>query len=454
MQSMIHAQPGSLLDDPEFARKAHAALDVVISSFENQNQTMKIVRYSLYGLAGLMGLSLVGLGGFGWYAYNEEIKKEKNKSSLADLHTHSMNLSNFKGTQPTLFLDVIQQIRNYNEHRRKGGSPLMHMLFYGPPGTGKTERAKAIAAELGAYLRYAKPGEIMGSEYIGHPQKMITKIFEEARNHKPEHFKSGDKPYAVILFDEIDAVAKDRKITSKHGHEVTMNHNPIEALLAESDPNNRENEGILVIGTTNKSEDIDAAMKSRLKIKIGFGLPSAQDLKEICLAHTTQAITTHKLYNAKLYRMPKGVKFPTQDTYTQQKDDNNNLMREESSPNSPETVQNGNVLSFTQTNFSDIDFKEKVLKVFSLSPRDVKSLLDLAQNRAVSKTIGKSSQGDTVLDLMCPGTIQNKKPRVTQTIYDEVLKDYLLENAGIDSQSITDLLRPRSYAPQDQEEKE
>jgi len=131
-------------------------------------------------------------------------------------------------------------------------------VFHGPPGTGKTLFAKAIANELNATIQMISGPEIM-DKYVGQSEDNLRRIFSVARRNAP----------AVIFFDEFDSIAGQRSNYSDGG--ARANNAVVAQLLTELD-GFRQDQTVLVIGTTNRIDIIDEALlrPSRLRpIEIG-----------------------------------------------------------------------------------------------------------------------------------------------------------------------------------------
>lgn len=91
---------------------------------------------------------------------------------------------------------------NKNKMKQQG------MLLYGPPGTGKT----LIARQIGKMLNGREPKVVNGpevlSKYVGQAEENVRALFAEA---EAEYKEKGDQSELhIIIFDEIDAICKQR----------------------------------------------------------------------------------------------------------------------------------------------------------------------------------------------------------------------------------------------------
>lgn len=138
-------------------------------------------------------------------------------------------------------------------------------IFYGPPGTGKTLFARAIANCMNATIQMVSGPEIMDM-WVGKSESNLRHLFAVARHNAP----------AVIFFDEFDSIASQRTGFTDGGSRVS--NGVVAQLLAEMD-GFQPDQDILVIGTTNRLDIIDAALlrPSRfLPIEIGLPDPHAR----------------------------------------------------------------------------------------------------------------------------------------------------------------------------------
>ncbi len=145
-------------------------------------------------------------------------------------------------------------------------------IFHGPPGTGKTLFAKAVANEMNATIQMVSGPEIM-DKYVGQSENNLRRIFSVARRNAP----------AVVFFDEFDSIASQRSTYADGG--ARANNAVVAQLLTEMD-GFRQEQAVLVIGTTNRIDIIDEALlrPSRLR-PIEIGLPDYPARQQVAGIH-------------------------------------------------------------------------------------------------------------------------------------------------------------------------
>eukprot|EP00475_Leptophrys_vorax_P038047 TRINITY_DN6634_c0_g1_i1.p1 TRINITY_DN6634_c0_g1~~TRINITY_DN6634_c0_g1_i1.p1 ORF type:complete len:748 (-),score=227.50 TRINITY_DN6634_c0_g1_i1:58-2301(-) len=158
------------------------------------------------------------------------------------------------------------------------------MLLYGPPGTGKT----LIARKIGQMLNGKPPKVINGpeilSKFVGEAEKNLRELFSDAQK---DYAAFGDaSPLHIIIFDEIDAICKQRGSTRDGTgvHDTIVNQ-----LLTMIDGINSLN-NILVIGMTNRKDMLDEALlrPGRLEVQVEISLPDEYGRVQIFNIHTSQ----------------------------------------------------------------------------------------------------------------------------------------------------------------------
>jgi cell division protease FtsH len=169
--------------------------------------------------------------------------------------------------------EIVDFLKNPDKFKKLGGTLPKGVLLIGPPGTGKTMLAKAIAGEAEANF-FSAHGSDFNEVFVGVGAKRIRDLFKQAAKNKP----------AIIFIDEIDCLAKKRKMDG-HGEMQQTNN----ALLASMD-GFEPSEGIVVLGATNRPEDLDEALlrPGRFDRKVHVPLPDRKGRRAILASHTKE----------------------------------------------------------------------------------------------------------------------------------------------------------------------
>ena len=117
--------------------------------------------------------------------------------SLADVVLSRENLGVVNG--------ILQEQNREEILKAHGLRPSDRVLFCGPAGCGKTLTAEAIASELGRPLAIVRTDSVVSS-FLGETAANLRKVFDFAA-----------KSPTVTLFDEFDALGKEREDASEHG---------------------------------------------------------------------------------------------------------------------------------------------------------------------------------------------------------------------------------------------
>lgn len=159
------------------------------------------------------------------------------------------------------------------------------ILLFGPPGTGKT----LIARQIGKMLNAREPKVINGPEvlnkYVGQSEENIRKLFADAEKEYKE--KGDESGLHIIIFDELDAVCKQRGSGSSGG--TGVGDSVVNQLLSKLDGVDQLN-NILLIGMTNRKDMIDEALlrAGRLEVHVEISLPDEAGRAQILKIHTTK----------------------------------------------------------------------------------------------------------------------------------------------------------------------
>ena len=162
--------------------------------------------------------------------------------------------------------EIVDFLNNPKKYTKYGAILPKGVLLVGPPGVGKTLIARAVAGEAGVPFFY-QSGASFVHIYVGMGAKRVRELFEKAKANAP----------SIIFIDEIDAVGKSRSGSSNDEREATLNE-----LLTQMDGFDGQN-GVIVIGATNKIEVLDEALlrAGRFDRRVFLSLPSLADRKKI-----------------------------------------------------------------------------------------------------------------------------------------------------------------------------
>ena len=202
------------------------------------------------------------------------ILSEKSHKEIIELEKARVTYEDIGGLE-----EEIQKIREMIElpirhpelFKRIGIDPPKGVLLHGPPGTGKTLLARAVAYETDAHFITISGPEIM-SKFYGQSEENLRKVFIEAKENSP----------SIIFIDELDSIAPKRgEVTGEVERRV------VAQLLSLMDGLEGRGE-IIVIGATNRVNDIDPALRrpGRFDREIEIGVPDTDGRYEILLIHT------------------------------------------------------------------------------------------------------------------------------------------------------------------------
>jgi transitional endoplasmic reticulum ATPase len=171
--------------------------------------------------------------------------KEASKPKLKNLKNGQgfKAIAGMQELKDTIQLDVIDALNEKERYAEYGLTIPNGMLLYGPPGCGKTFFAERMAEEIGFNFYQIKPSDIQ-SKFVNASQENIKNLFDEARENAP----------SIIFIDELDAVVPNRDNSSVNH----MNTSAVNEFLAQM--NNCGDDGVFIIGATNRPNSIDPAI--------------------------------------------------------------------------------------------------------------------------------------------------------------------------------------------------
>ncbi len=155
--------------------------------------------------------------------------------------------------------DILEQHRRGDVLRSHGLRPSDRVLFCGPPGCGKTLTAEVLATELERPLALIRLDSVVSS-YLGETAANLRKVFDFVEAI----------PF-VALFDEFDALGKERADESEHGELKRV----VNAVLQMLDAYQGKS---LIVAATNHEGMLDSAVWRRFEEVVFFAPPERNQL--------------------------------------------------------------------------------------------------------------------------------------------------------------------------------
>ena len=158
--------------------------------------------------------------------------------------------------------ELLEEHRRVDVLRSFGMKPSGKIIFHGPPGCGKTLAAEVIAFELDLPLAIVRLDALVSS-FLGETAANLRKVFDFVSEHS-----------MVVLFDEFDAIGKERSDSGEHGELRRV----VNAVLQMMDAYQGKS---LILAATNHEHILDSAIWRRFDEKIDFPLPDELQIQQI-----------------------------------------------------------------------------------------------------------------------------------------------------------------------------
>ncbi|EPA1180234.1 ATP-binding protein [Vibrio fluvialis] len=158
--------------------------------------------------------------------------------------------------------ELLEEHRRADVLRSYGMKPSGKVIFHGPPGCGKTLAAEVIAFELDLPLAIVRLDALVSS-FLGETAANLRKVFEFI----------AEQPM-VVLFDEFDAIGKERSDSGEHGELRRV----VNAVLQMMDAYVGKS---LILAATNHEQILDSAIWRRFDETIDFPLPNVEQVQQI-----------------------------------------------------------------------------------------------------------------------------------------------------------------------------
>jgi ATP-dependent 26S proteasome regulatory subunit len=158
------------------------------------------------------------------------------------------------------------------------------LLFYGPPGTGKTHTIRYLTPQLPDHTTL-----LITAEHVG----LLDQYFQLARHLQP----------AIVVLEDVDLIARSREQMDGACEELLLNK-----LLNEMD-GLREDAEVFFILTTNRPEQLEAALTSRpgrIDQAIEFPLPDEDGRRQLIRLYSYGLMISNDLVQ-NVARKTKGV---------------------------------------------------------------------------------------------------------------------------------------------------
>ena len=158
--------------------------------------------------------------------------------------------------------EIIREHNRADTLHSYGLKPAQKLIFFGPPGCGKTLAAEVLASELSLPLVVVRLDSVISS-FLGETASNLRKVFDYVAEHP-----------SVALFDEFDAITKDRGDSADHGELKRA----VNAVLQMMDSYRGKS---ILIATTNYESLLDKAVWRRFDETLQFDMPDSEQIKRL-----------------------------------------------------------------------------------------------------------------------------------------------------------------------------
>ncbi|WP_158282774.1 ATP-binding protein [Aminobacter sp. AP02] len=175
-------------------------------------------------------------------------------------------------------LDLQIDLGHYKEHRIAWRDVQSKVLLVGRPGTGKTTFARALSNTLQIPLVATSAATWLQRGHLGDVLERMSNVFEEARDLAP----------CILFIDETDGLGHRHARGEYSDYWNNVVNRALELLDGIA-----KTEGVIVLGATNRVDNIDAALlrSGRLEKRFDIPLPDIEALSGIFRTHLGQDIS-------------------------------------------------------------------------------------------------------------------------------------------------------------------
>mmetsp|Transcript_20883 Transcript_20883/g.30051 ORF Transcript_20883/g.30051 Transcript_20883/m.30051 type:complete len:524 (-) Transcript_20883:94-1665(-) len=140
------------------------------------------------------------------------------------------------------------------------------LLLFGPPGTGKTLIGKAIAHQAGATF-FSISASSLTSKWVGESESAVRALFALAVVHQP----------SVVFIDEVDSL-----LTQRSSDESEASRRIKTEFLVQLDGAGTSTDArVVVIGATNRPDELDDAARRRFVKRLYIPLPDEEGRRQL-----------------------------------------------------------------------------------------------------------------------------------------------------------------------------
>ncbi len=188
----------------------------------------------------------------------------------------------------SLLDELLQEHHRAETLQSYGLHPADKILFCGPPGCGKTLTAEVMASELGLPLAIIRIDSVISS-FLGETAANLRQVFDFISTVP-----------LVVLFDEFDALAKERADEAEHGELKRV----VNAFLQMIDA--YEGKSILV-AATNHERILDSAVWRRFDEVLVFESPNLEQLRRLLSVKLRGLRREFEIEDARIAGLFKGM---------------------------------------------------------------------------------------------------------------------------------------------------
>ena len=188
----------------------------------------------------------------------------------SDQPTRSFRLAGRQVLEAFFREHVIDIVENSQRYKALGIEFPPSVVLHGPPGCGKTFAIERLTEYLDWPLFLINSNSV-GSPYIHETARKVGAVFDKAIDAAP----------SIVVIEEMESYLSDRQL-----HESTRLHHVEEVgefLRRIPEAHQRQ---VLIMGTTNRLEMIDAAIlrRGRFDHLVEVGLPTDDEVSELLKA--------------------------------------------------------------------------------------------------------------------------------------------------------------------------